>query len=131
MVEYVVRADTTPPSDLSGTAFSQLDVRWLVSRERNGSELTGVGQTIYPGGGGTHEIHSHPHAEEVVIVQTGRGRHLVGDRWYDIGPGDVIFIPRNVVHGAECVGDDDLVIFWVLGGAASLEDAGYEPATQA
>ena len=77
--EYVVRADTTPPADLSGTAFSHLDVRWLVNEERNGAELTGVGQTIYPAHGGTHEVHLHPKAEEVVIVQSGRGRHLVGD----------------------------------------------------
>ena len=128
MAEYVVRADTTPPADLTGTAFSHLDVRWLVSEERNGASLTGVGQTIYPGEGGTHEIHSHPNAEEVVIVQSGHGRHLVDDVWYDIGPGDLIFIPRNTVHGCEATGTDDLVIYWVLGGAASLEDAGYEQA---
>ena len=127
MPEYVVRADTTPPSDLSGTAFSHLDVRWLVSGERNGAELTGVGQTIYPARGGTHEIHLHPNAEEVVIVQSGRGRHLVGNRWYDVGPGDIIFIPRNTAHGAKSVGDEELVIYWVLGGAGSLEDAGYVP----
>lgn len=123
-----MRADSTPPADLSGTAFSHLDVRWLVSGERSGAQLTGVGQTIYPGGGGTHETHSHPNAEEVVIVQSGTGRHLIGNEWHDIGPGDVIFIPRNMVHGCESTGDDDLVIYWVLGGASSLEDAGYQPA---
>lgn len=128
MSEYVVRADATPPADLSGTTFAHLDVRWLVNAERNGAELTGVGQTIYPHDAASHEAHSHPNAEEVVIVQSGTGRHLVGEQWYDIGPGDVIFVPRNVVHGAECIGDEDLVIYWVLGGAATLEDAGYEAA---
>ena len=93
--EYVVRADTTGPADFSGTAFSHLDIRWLVNEERNGATLMGVGQTIYPGGGGTHEIHSHPNAEEVVIVQSGHGRHLVGDTWHNIGPGDVVFIPTK------------------------------------
>ncbi len=124
MAEYVVRADTTPPADLSGTAFSHLDVRWLVNEERNGAALTGVGQTIYPGGGGTHEQHYHPNAEETVIVQSGTGRHRVGDEWYDIGPGDVIFVPRGVIHGA-IAGDENLVIYWVLGGASTLEGAGY------
>ena len=130
-VEYVVRADTTPRSDLSGTAFAHLDVRWLVSNERNGADLIGVGQTVYPGDGGTHEAHYHPHAEEVVIVQSGRGRHRVGDQWYEIGPGDVIFIPRGFVHTAECTSHEDMVIFWMLGGASSLEAAGYEPDPQA
>ena len=124
MTEFVVRADTTPPSDLSGTAFSHLDVRWLVSADRNGAALTGVGQTVYPGGGGTHEVHYHPDAEEVIVVQSGTGRHLVGEDWYDIGPGDIVFIPRGVPHSAVS-GEDDLVIYWVLGGAASLEAAGY------
>lgn len=125
MGEYVVRADTTEPADLTGTAFSHLDVRWLVSAERNGAELTGVGQTIYPGGGGTHEQHYHPHAEETVIVLSGRGRHRVGDEWHEIGPGDVVFVPRGVVHGAVADGEEDLIILWVLGGASTLEGAGY------
>lgn len=124
MPEYLVRADTTPRSDLSGTAFSHLDVRWLIGEERNGAQLTGIGQTIYPGGGGTHEVHYHPNAEETVIVQSGRGRHLVGDEWFEVGPGDIIFVPRGVPHGA-VAGDEDLVIYWILGGAASLEAAGY------
>ena len=125
MPDYVVRADSTPPADLSGTAFSHLDVRWLVNAERNGAELTGVGQTIYPGGGGTHEQHYHPNAEETVLVLAGSGKHRVGEEWYDIGPGDVIFVPKGVVHGAIADGDEDLVIIWVLGGASTLEDAGY------
>ena len=69
--EFIVRADTTAPSDLSGTAFAHLDVRWLVGEARQGAELVGVGQTIYPAGGGTHEHHLHPDAEEVVIVLSG------------------------------------------------------------
>lgn len=125
MSKYVVRADTTEPADLTGTAFSHLDVRWLVNAERNGAESTGVGQTVYPAGGGTHEAHYHPNAEEVVIVQSGRGRHLIGDEWHDIRAGDVVFIPRNVVHGAISRGGEDLVIYWMLGGASTLEAAGY------
>lgn len=127
-MEYVVRADTTAPADLSGTAFSHLDVRYLVAPERNGAELTAVGQTIYPADGGTHETHLHPNAEETIIVISGRGRHLVGDRWFDLRAGDVVFVPKGVVHGAESMGAEDLVILWVLGGASTLEAAGYQPA---
>ena len=67
-----------------------------------------------------------PDAEEVVIVLSGRGWHRVGDHIYDIGPGDVVFVPRNTAHSACCTSDDDLVIIWVLGGAPSLERAGYQ-----
>ena len=124
--EFLVRADTTEPADFSGTAFSHLDVRWLVNEDRSGSSMMGVGQTIYPSNGGTHEVHSHPNAEEVVIVQSGHGRHLIGDTWYDIKPGDVVFIPRNTPHAAESVGEENMVIYWMLGGVGSFEAAGYK-----
>ena len=125
--EFVVRADTTPPDDVAGTPFSHLDVRQLVGEARNGSELVSVGQTVYPARGGTHEHHLHPHAEEVVIVMSGSGWHRVGDEIYDINPGDVVYVPRNTAHSACCTSDDDMVILWVLGGAPSLERAGYAP----
>ena len=127
MPEYVVCPDTTPPSDFSGTAFAHLDIRVLVSADRNDAALTYVGQTIYPANG-THQAHLHPNAEETVIVMSGHGRHRVGDEWYDIGPGDIVFVPRGFVHTAVASADGPMTILWVLGGAASLEQAGYEAA---
>lgn len=125
MTEFVVNPATTDPSDLSDTAFSHLDVRWLVNDVRQGSQHVGVGQTIYPARGGTHEHHLHPLAEEVVIVISGSGWHRVGDSIYSIGPGDVVFVPMNTPHSACCTSDEDMVILWVLGGVPSLERAGY------
>lgn len=129
MSEYLVNTATTPPADFSGTAFSHLEVKLLVSGERSGSELTYVGQTVYPAGGATHEAHYHPNAEETIIVQSGNGRHRVGDEWYDLQAGDILFVPKGAVHTAVS-GDEDLVIYWVLGGAGSLEDAGYVSAEE-
>ena len=126
MAEYVVNPKTTSRSDLTGTAFSHLDVRWLVNEVRQGAQLVGVGQTIYPARGGTHEHHLHPHAEEVVIVMSGSGWHRVGESIYDISPGDVVFVPKNTPHSACCTSDEDMVILWVLGGVSSLERAGYQ-----
>ena len=126
VVEYVVRADTTPPGDWSGTPFGHLDIRTLVSEDRQRSEKVMIGQTIYPPGQ-THEHHRHPDAEEVVIVMSGHGWHRVGSDYYDIGPGDIIFVPANAEHSAGAdEGDESMVIVWVLGGAPSLEKAGYE-----
>jgi quercetin dioxygenase-like cupin family protein len=124
-MEYVVRADTTPVDDLTGTAFAHLDVRTLVGEERQASTLVMVGQTIYPANGGTHEHHLHPDAEEVVIVMSGSGWHRVGDEVYRIGSGDIVFVPRNTAHSAGADGPEDMVICWVLGGAPSLAAAGY------
>ena len=126
MVQHVVRADSTEPGDWSGTPFGHLDIRTLVSEDRQGSEKVMVGQTIY-GPGETHEHHLHPDAEEVVIVMSGRGWHRVGADVFDIGPGDIIFVPANAEHSAGAdEGDEPMIILWVLGGAPSLEKAGYE-----
>lgn len=124
MPEYLVNPATTPPADFSGTAFEHLEVKLLVSSERSDSEHTFVGQTIYPAGGATHEAHYHPNAEETIIVVSGTGRHRVGEEWFDLAPGDVLFVPKGAVHTAVSA-DEDLVILWVLGGAGSLEQAGY------
>lgn len=126
-MEYVIRPDQTTPDDVTGTPFASLDVRTLISDSRQGSALVMVGQTIYPGNGGTHEHHLHPHAEEVVIVQSGRGWHRIGDDVVRIAAGDVIFVPRGVPHAAGADTPEDLVIYWVLGGAPSLAGAGYVP----
>ena len=68
-----------------------------------------------------------PHEQdELYIVMSGSGWHRVGDSIYDISPGDVVFVPRNTPHSACCTSDDDMVIIWVLGGAPSLERAGYQ-----
>lgn len=123
--EYVTRAETTPLDDLTGTAFAHLDCRTLVSDARQGSEKVMVGRTVYPGGGGTHEHHLHPDAEEVVIVLSGRGWHRVGDEYYEISPGDVVFVPNNTAHSAGSLGEEDMVILWVLGGVPSMARAGY------
>jgi quercetin dioxygenase-like cupin family protein len=126
MVHYVVRADATEPGDWSGTAFGHLDIRTLVSEDRQHSEKMMVGQTIYPPGQ-THEHHQHPDAEEVVIVLSGTGWHRVGSEYYDIGPGDVVYVPVKTAHSAGAdEGDEPMVILWVLGGAPSLAKAGYE-----
>lgn len=123
--EFVVRAETTPPDDVTGTAFAHLDVRTLISAARQGSTSVMVGRTIYPANGGTHEHHLHPDSEEVVVVISGRGWHRVGDRVFQISEGDVVFIPRNTAHSAGADGPEEMQILWVLGGVASLAAAGY------
>lgn len=120
----VLRADTTPRNSLDGP-FGHLDVRWVVGPQ-NGATLISFGQSTYPQGA-THENHYHPNAEEVVMVVSGRGTQIVGDDALDVGAGDVCFIPRNTPHRITGTSDDDLVILWAFGGAASIEQAGYVP----
>ncbi len=120
----VLRADTTPRNSPDGP-FGHLDVRWVVGPQ-NGATLISFGQSTYPQGA-THENHYHPNAEEVVMVVSGRGTQIVGADALDVSAGDVCFIPRNTPHRITGTSDDDLVILWAFGGAASMEQAGYVP----
>jgi quercetin dioxygenase-like cupin family protein len=125
VAEHVFRADTTPRDDTSGTPFEALEVRTFISSAHNSAELSTVGQTIYPKGRHGHEAHFHPNAEETLIVLGGTGRYQVGDDVFDIGGGDIVFVPKGVVHATSSGDADDLVTIWVLGGAGSLDTAGY------
>ena len=58
--------------------------------------------------GGTYELHSHPH-EQMSVIVSGRMRLTVGDEVRDIGPGDMWYVPANVEHGGEILGDEPVV----------------------
>ncbi len=121
----VLRADTTTRNSREGP-FGHLDVRWVVGAH-TGASLIAFGQSTYPFGA-THENHHHPNAEEVVMVVRGRGTQVVGDRSLDLGPGDICFIPRSTPHRITGTSkDEDCVILWAFGGAATIEQAGYVP----
>lgn len=120
----VLRADTTPRNPREGP-FGHLDVRWVVGEE-TGASLVAFGQSTYPKDA-THENHYHPNAEEIVMVVSGRGTQIVGDDALDVGPGDILFIPTNTPHRMTGTSDEDLVILWAFGGAASIDTAGYVP----
>ena len=120
----VLRADTTPRNSKDGP-FGHLDVRWVVGPP-SGATLIAFGQSTYPCHA-THENHFHPNAEEVVMVVSGRGTQIVGDDALDLGAGDICFIPRDIPHRITGTSEEDLVILWAFGGAASIEQAGYVP----
>lgn len=124
------RADAVPRGPREGP-FGHLDTRLIVGKESAGATAVAFGQTTYPGTahgpGATHELHYHPNAEEVVVALEGHGVQLIGDEAVELGPGDVCFIPKGVPHKITAVSEEDLVIYWVLAGAADLDDAGYVP----
>ena len=122
---HVLRADTTPRNPREGP-FGHIDARWVVGTH-TGASLIAFGQSTYPFQA-THENHYHPNAEEVVMVVSGRGTQVIGDASLDLAPGDICFIPRNTPHRITGTSEqEDLVILWAFGGAASIEEAGYVP----
>lgn len=59
--------------------------------------------------GGVIPPHSHPWEHEQ-FVHSGRGKVRQGERWTEIGPGSVIFVPADAEHHIENIGDNPLVI---------------------
>lgn len=53
-------------------------------------------------------LHTQPHHDEVVVIIDGEVDFRVGDRTRRVRPGDLVFIPRNEVHGPILAGGDRL-----------------------
>jgi oxalate decarboxylase/phosphoglucose isomerase-like protein (cupin superfamily) len=89
--------------DQRGQPVQSLDwgvLKWLVSPDSTeGARLTFGEVLLLPGKG--HERHNHPDAEEVLYVLSGEARQMLDDgeeRWFDIGPGDTIYVPQGMYH---------------------------------
>ena len=63
-----------------------------------GGDLIKVGIVTYKTGE-TPPPHSHPNDEQWIYMLEGRVAHLLGDEIINIGPGDLVHIPRDTVHG--------------------------------
>lgn len=42
---------------------------------------------------------THQGEDEIIFIYEGRGRVLVGEDWFDAGPGTTMYVPRGVRHG--------------------------------
>lgn len=71
-------------------------------------------------------LHTQPHHDEVVVIVEGEVNFRVGDETRQVRPGDVVFIPRNTLHGPVLDGGDRLVALPALprlgGGARAQHD---------
>jgi quercetin dioxygenase-like cupin family protein len=107
-----------------GAGWHKLQVRWLVSRESQGSEHTVVGLSVFPPGA-KHDLHRHPNAEEWEYVLSGSGIKHTAGRDVAISQGDIVFTPRDEYHGVANTSEHEtLTTLWGYS-AASLEEAGY------
>jgi quercetin dioxygenase-like cupin family protein len=107
-----------------GAGWHKLQVRWLVSRETQGSEHTVVGLSVFPPGA-KHDLHRHPNAEEWEYVLSGSGIKHTAGRDVAISQGDIVFTPRDEYHGVANTSEHEtLRTLWGYS-AASLEEAGY------
>ena len=115
------------PSDAALRAedgWVDMDVRWLLTRDTRRRRALGLRDHRLPPGVEAR----HPPAPERRGVRVPRLRHgiaRVGDADVELGPGEVVFVPKNDYHGFENTGDEPVFMIWGYAGAASLDEAGY------
>jgi quercetin dioxygenase-like cupin family protein len=59
--------------------------------------------TVPPGGGPPPHVHRSD--DEFFIIIEGQYRFLIGETWTEVGPGAVVFLPRNSVHTFRNIGE--------------------------
>jgi quercetin dioxygenase-like cupin family protein len=67
---------------------------------------------VPPGGRTARERHAHDHG---VMIVAGRARVTLGERTYEVGEGDVIYVPGEELHCFEALGDEGLGFVCVVG----------------
>jgi quercetin dioxygenase-like cupin family protein len=100
-------------------------VQFIIDERTAGSKQLVVGRTVLPPGA-RHERHSHPHADEFLVVLSGSGMIYTDDGEEPSVEGDVIFSPAGHAHGFNNTSDEDVLLIWGWSGAGSLDAAGYE-----
>lgn len=107
------------------TGWENMQVKWVVTKDTVGSAHHVIGVTVFPPGA-RHHHHRHPNAEEAQYLIKGSGVARVGDVDIEQSQGETVFVPRGEVHGFWNNTDEETVMIWTYGGAASLQDAGFE-----
>jgi quercetin dioxygenase-like cupin family protein len=67
---------------------------------------------IHPGSG--HAFHRHPDQEEIIWVREGRIQQWLEQESSELGPGDAVYIPKNLVHASFTIGDEPAKISVIL-----------------
>jgi quercetin dioxygenase-like cupin family protein len=71
-----------------------------------------------------HAFHKHPDQDEMIIVKSGRIVQWIERDHRELGPGDSVYIDKDVVHGSYNEFGEDAELQVVLAPAAG--EGGYE-----
>jgi quercetin dioxygenase-like cupin family protein len=128
VTQYKTSIDEVPLVEglTSKEGWVNMQVQFLIDAEKGGADTFVIGRTVFPPGS-KHNWHRHHSAEEWLYVESGEGLALMDGKEVPVGPGGLVFIPKNEWHGFRNPSDtDEVVALWGWGGAGSKETAGYE-----
>src|SRR6516164_7370966 len=95
-------AIVTPKQALSIKPFG-LEMRVLLSTEATGGAISVIMARHKPGEGPPDHVHFSQ--EEMFFIVEGTYELTIGGETSTVGPGTIVFIPRNVVHRFKNIGD--------------------------
>jgi quercetin dioxygenase-like cupin family protein len=70
-----------------------------------------------------HAFHKHPDQDEMIIVKSGKVTQYLEQDSRELGPGDSVYIDKDVIHGSYNDGDEPAHLQVVL--APAVTDGGY------
>jgi uncharacterized cupin superfamily protein len=103
---------------------SEVHIRPL--SEKLGLERVRLSMARIPPGKESFIFHAHKGDEEWVYILSGRGQADIGDRTFEVGPGDVMAFPTpSIGHHLRNPYDEDLV--YLMGGERGRVEVGEFP----
>ena len=109
--------------DIVHYSFDWGEAGWVSRPELTGSRaLCVMDVTLAPGAG--HPFHRHPDQEEIIWVREGRIEQWLEQDKHELGPGEAIYIDKDVVHGSFTLGGEPAKLTVILSPTAG--DGGYE-----
>ena len=85
--------------------FREVEVRWLITKDDGAENFAMRHFEIAPRGQSAHHAHGWEH--EAFILE-GHGLVVCGDEKRHVGPDYFIFVPPNVPHHFENLGDESM-----------------------
>ncbi|MEX2600662.1 MAG: cupin domain-containing protein [Balneolaceae bacterium] len=94
--------------------------RWFSRPDITGSDDLIVTEVeVEPGGG--HPFHLHPDMDEVIYILSGEAEQWIEKESRTLGPGEAIYVPKEMIHATYNVGEEPLRFLAILSPAADLE----------
>ena len=87
---------TDVPAEIFGDEAPGVTIRWIIDEKRDGAPNYAL-RVIEVAPGGHTPNHSHSFEHENFVIE-GKGRVQISGEWYNVGQGDVIFVPPGVQH---------------------------------
>lgn len=75
----------------------------MLGGKQTGNSLTICAEVTPPGGG--PPVHFHNREDEIFLVIEGLISYFANDKWTEVGPGGVVYLPRGAVHGFRNIGE--------------------------